>query len=1132
MSPNQLDLVEKAIQEQSLLDAQASPPKSGKARQSRIARDGGTGGPSDYLGQMSPDFEAVLTGVEIYTEEHIPHLRSRWLFRCKDIMGGSPNRLPPLRVINHTIPLYDEDKKYNYYLPRCPDSLKSHLSDKIAKYLQSGWWETCQTDQAAPMLCVLKKSGGLRTVVDCRKRNENTRPDVTPFPDQDTIRLDVARAKYRSKIDFSDAYEQVRVEPRDVWKTAFATIYGTLLSHVMQQGDCNAPSTFQRIMNLVFRDYIGRFIHVYLDDVFVYSNTIAEHEEHLRLAFDKIREFEFYLKPEKCDLYAVRVDCLGHIIDDAGLHPDEDKITRIREWRTPRSYHDIQRFLGLVQYLAHFVPDLSAYAGPLQAMEKNGQTFVWRPVHDKCFTMIKELCSRHPILKPIDPSKPDMVWVICDASTSGLGAMYGQGPEWMTCRPAGFMSKKFTPAQHNYRVYEHEALAILEALLKWEDKLLGYKFTVVTDHRALEFFGQLKKLSPRQSRWMEYLSRFRFEIKYVKGVLNKVADCLSRYYSEDTPNDVHPESEYVNADVRIDPTHDLLSWERIQEIRPNSALLFAQRPIDRTEGRDAEAIQLGPAHVDPAHRSAERDPTVLESRAKGTHLREVVHRREEFTASVKSAYPNDPLLSKVLEKPTDYKSFFVKDHLIWTRNLGQEVVMCVPQGMLNDNTLTGIVIEQAHSIVGHFSSQKTADYIRRWYWWPKMSKMISSFCDSCELCKRSKGNYQPPPGKLHSLPVPTAPWDSIGMDFIGPFPEVDQFNYLWVVICRMTSMVHLIPLTTRTTATELSWIYLKEVCRLHGLPSSIVSDRDSKFTSKWWTELHRLLGVKLRMSTSFHPQTDCQTERVNRSIAQILRAVVSADQSNWVAKLPMVEFALNSSASSTTGLAPFEANYGFLPSMMNVHRRNLECAPGVAAFAEKARQNLADVYDAIIERRVFQTYHANAKRRDEPSIHAGDMVYLSTSNLALPKGRASKLLPKYIGPYKVIQAFPESSNYLLELPASLKARNIHPKFHASKLRPHTPNDALLFPNRAPVDPYDWGTPDDAEWVVDEITAHRWNGKHLQLQVRWNLGDTTWEPRSHCEELEALERYLELMNVRRCEDLPRRGADKIGARRRR
>ncbi len=136
-----------------------------------------------------------------------------------------------------------------------------------------------------------------------------------------------------------------------------------------------------------------------------------------------------------------------------------------------------------------------------------------------------------------------------------------------------------------------------------------------------------------------------------------------------------------------------------------------------------------------------------------------------------------------------------------------------------------------------------------------------------------------------------------------------------------------------------------------------------------------------------------------------------------------------------------------------------------------------------------------------------------------------------MGPYRVTKAFPETSNYVLDLPAELAARNIHPKFHASKLRPHVENDSSLFPQRSPMEPYDWGTPDDAEWIVDDITAHRWQGKALQFQVKWNLGDTTWEPRAHCDELEALERYLELMNVSRCEDLPRRNPDKIRAHRR-
>jgi hypothetical protein len=159
---------------------------------------------------------------------------------------------------------------------------------KIKRYTEAGWWEPATVSQAAPLLCIPKKTGKLRTVVDGRKRNDNTHKDVTPFPDQDQIRMDVAQGKYRSKINLSDAYEQVRVEPSDVWKTAFATVYGTFLSNVMQQGDCNAPATFQRLMNTIFRDYIGIFLHIYLDDMFVYSETIADHKEHLRLTFEKL----------------------------------------------------------------------------------------------------------------------------------------------------------------------------------------------------------------------------------------------------------------------------------------------------------------------------------------------------------------------------------------------------------------------------------------------------------------------------------------------------------------------------------------------------------------------------------------------------------------------------------------------------------------------------------------------------------------------------------------------------------------------------------------------------------------------------------------------------------------------------
>ena len=158
--------------------------------------------------------------------------------------------------------------------------------------------------------------------------------------------------------------------------------------------------------------------------------------------------------------------------------------------------------------------------------------------------------------------------------------MYGQGPSWQTCRPAGFMSKKFTPAQQNYAVHELESIAILEALLKWEDKLIGYRIHIITDHKALEFFKTQPHLSNRQCRWMDYLSRFDFDINYVKGELNKVADCLSCYYESDNTNDTHDYHEFVQADVCIDPSGEDLPELRFQEISEHVIEIRALRDVE------------------------------------------------------------------------------------------------------------------------------------------------------------------------------------------------------------------------------------------------------------------------------------------------------------------------------------------------------------------------------------------------------------------------------------------------------------------------------------------------------------------------------------------------------------------------
>lgn len=194
-------------------------------------------------------------------------------------------------------------------------------------------------------------------------------------------------------------------------------------------------------------------------------------------------------------------------------------------------------------------------------------------------------------------------------------------------------------------------------------------------------------------------------------------------------------------------------------------------------------------------------------------------------------------------------------------------------------------------------------------------------------------------------------------------------------------------------------------------------------------------------------------------------------------------------------------------------------------FAETALSNLASAHDAIIEAQVFQTSRANKRRGEEPIINTGDLVYLSTKNLNVPKGRARKLCPKYIGPYKVRESHPETLNYTLELPLALQARQVHPRFHVNLLWPYHANNDALFPNRAQPEPYDFRAPDDAEWFVDDILGHRWQkDNQLELHVRWSMGDTTWEPLVHCKELVALDCYLEVMGVKAPRQLPKKAEE--------
>ena len=316
---------------------------------------------------------------------------------------------------------------------------------------------------------------------------------------------------------------------------------------------------------------------------------------------------------------------------------------------------------------------------------------------------------------------------------------------------------------------------------------------------------------------------------------------------------------------------------------------------------------------------------------------------------------------------------------------------------------------------------------------------------------------------------------------------------------------------------QLAKLMFEHVYKLHGLPWNIISDRDVLFTSTFWKQLHRLIGIKLRLSSAYHPQLDGSTERANRTITQMLRQCVNLNQKDWVTKLPAIEFAINSARSESTGFAPFFLNFGRMPrSMLWTHNPSTEF-PAVRTFALQKKLAIMAAHDSILAARVKQTRDANRKRRDAP-FKTGELVYLSSKNISFAKGLARKLIPKFIGPYKVLQDFGNAS-FRLDLPPHLKRRGVHDVFHSSLLREHIPNDDRLFPGR--MDTQVGNTPEtEGEWVVERILSHAGARKDSVFEIKWKSGDISWLPYYQITHLQALTDYLDLFGESKINNLPK------------
>jgi hypothetical protein len=435
----------------------------------------------------------------------------------------------------HRITLKDPNKIIQCRRYNTPRKYREAWTTLLNQHIAAGRLRPSSSSFVSPAFLIPKKDPTAlpRWVNDYRALNANTVPDNHPLPRIDEILRDCAKGKIFGKIDMTNSFFQTRIHPDDIKYTAIDTPEGLHEWTVMPQGGRNAPATHQRRMFITLRGLIGKICHAYLDDIIIWSQTVAEHARNVKLVLDALRKASLFCSPKKTSLFCTELDFLGHRISAAGIEADASKAKRILDWPTPKSSSDVRSFLGLVRYLDQFLPSLAdhtRFLTPLTTKTNEKDWPGWSKEHQQAFDAIKCLVVSRDCLTTIDHDKlgDNKIFVTCDASDWRVGAMLSVRPTPQTARPVAFDSMQLRKAQLNYPVHEKELLAIVRALKKWRIELLGTPFTVYTDHRTLENFMTQRELSRRQARWQEFFGQYDFSIQYIRGEDNSVADALSR----------------------------------------------------------------------------------------------------------------------------------------------------------------------------------------------------------------------------------------------------------------------------------------------------------------------------------------------------------------------------------------------------------------------------------------------------------------------------------------------------------------------------------------------------------------------------------------------------------------------------
>ena len=926
------------------------------------------------------------------------------LVECQDVFSSGDGDIGRTDVVKHRIATGDA-RPIRERPRRHPECVQREIQRQVVDLQKRGVIEPSDSPWAANVVLVSKKDGTKRFCVDYRKLNAVK--DAYPVPRIDETLDALNGAKWFSTLDLASGYWQVALEDDAKEKSSFVVRNGLYRWKCMPFGLCNAPATFERLMEKVMSGLQWEILMIYLDDIIVFGKTVTEMIERLKIVFSRLRSAGLKLKPSKCHLFRERVTYLGHVVSAEGVATDPMKIQTISDWPVPQSVKEVRSFLGLASYYRRFIRGFAEIASPLHALTEKAREFEWSESCQNAFDELKSRLQTSPILSyPI----PEGDFVLdTDASGDGIGAVLSQMQEGEE-RVLAYASRKLSKPERNYCVTRRELLAVVVYLKYFKQYVYGRKVIVRTDHGALRWILNFKNPEGQVARWLEVISEYNIEIQHRAGRRHGNADGLSRRPCKQCGREEAVGVETSESDGKDTREEKLL-------VRG----IAAQPSIPAEALRKAQMEDGTISWVLEAKKEGEDRPDWKEvSHLEGAH--------KTYWSSWDQLCVRNQLL-----------------HKRWESDDGRVVkwLLVVPQRFRKE------ILGEVHGgqLSGHLGTKKTLAKMKCRYFWPGMSADVRSFIRSCDLCARRKSPAKKGVAPLQQYRV-GVPMERVAIDLLGPLPRTESGNQ-WVLVVGdyCTKWMEAYPLPDATASTVARKLVREFVCRF-GVPQELHSDQGANFESEVFREMCQTLGVSKTRTTAYNPKSDGMVERFNKTLVNIVAVLINPQgkQMDWDEFLPFATFAYRCTPQDSTGESP---NLMMLGREVSIPVDLATGWPEASVdtntdFAEELRRNLQSAHERAREclgksaRRQKRNYD---RRATESGLREGEFVWLY--NPAKKRHMSPKLQLRWEGPWLIVKRLSDVT-FRIQLRRNGKCKVVHSDrlkaYQGEKLVPWTPED--------------------------------------------------------------------------------------------